>query len=152
MWGGDRGTGPQRGEGGRWRVQEGDTFSSASWGRKMSAPASLLSAGSQWPLTEAAQGLAGSGAHTVPGREPEVGETVSYGSVKQSGHTDEDRQDVGQGREKAGAPQLQPLDLGGVREVEGARDRGKGLMCWKVLCVTYLESRADELSPQSAAV
>lgn len=74
----------------------------------MSAPASLLSAGSQWPLTEAAQGLAGSGAHTVPGREPEVGETVSYGSVKQSGHTDEDRQDVGQGREKAGAPQLQP--------------------------------------------
>ena len=88
----------------------------------------------------------------MPGREPEVGETVSYGNVKQSGHTDEDRQNVGQGREKASARQLQPLGLGGVREVEGGGDRGKGLMCWKVLCVKYLESRADELSPQFAAV
>ena len=56
-------------------VQKETAPPSASWRRRMLAWLLRLALGSQWPLTEGAPGLAGSGAQAALGREPEVGET-----------------------------------------------------------------------------
>lgn len=73
---------------------------------------------------KAAQSLAPSGAPALLGREPESGEILSYGNLKQPGNIQEYRRNGGQGRagRRSVPGGFSPWTLEGAREV-GGRER-----------------------------
>lgn len=87
--------------------------------------ASLLSASSHWGLSwEGSLQSGGFGVKAALGREPGNAEIVSYGNRQLPGNYHEDRQDVGQGGEKASArgfslgPREEPGRWGSKRKGE----------------------------------
>lgn len=67
-----------------------------------------LALGSQWPLTEGAPGLVGSGAQAALGREPEVGETSCLWQCEATSRHWPAQRDPELGRERTGAQSLEP--------------------------------------------